>query len=330
MQQLTQKEIASLSGVSIATVSRYLSDPASIRDKTRKKIENALESHRKTMLRSHSNMIAFVIPDIENPFFPMLLKGIESVSRAQGYTLMIYNSEGNTSIEEKILKDLLDINVAGIILIHSGKTSPMLRDIVRNKELPIVFLDRVPADMENINTVSSDNFDGMYQAAKYITSLGHTRILYLTGPEDLSTEKDRLRGFSSAIEDSRIEVSGIKEICCDYSKTMAYETVKKLLSSGLFTYTAVCSSNDLMMCGAYQALTEKGVRIPDDVSLIGFDDILISSLLNLTTIRQPFEEMGKNAMLQLSSAIASPYMLKSDIILSTGLIIRNSCKVARQ
>ena len=328
MQQLTQKEIASISGVSIATVSRYLSDPTSIREKTRKKIENSLESYRKTMLRSHSNMIAFVIPDIENPFFPMLLKGIESVSRTQGYTLMIYNSEGNPSIEEKILKDLLDFNVAGIILIHSGKTSPMLLNIVKNKEIPIVFLDRIP-DMENINSVSSDNFDGMYQSARYLTSLGHSKILYLTGPNNLSTEKDRLKGFNSAIADSHINVSEIKEICCDYSKTKAYETVKGLLSSGNFRYTAICSSNDLMMCGAYQALTEKGIKIPDDVSLIGFDDILISSLLNLTTIRQPFEEMGKNAMLQLTSAIASPYMLKSNIILSTGLIIRNSCKMVK-
>ena len=144
----------------------------------------------------------------------------------------------------------------------------------------------------------------------------------------LNTIDEKVVGMKESIY-SHINVSEIKEICCDYSKTKAYETVKGLLSSGNFRYTAICSSNDLMMCGAYQALTEKGIKIPDDVSLIGFDDILISSLLNLTTIRQPFEEMGKNAMLQLTSAIASPYMLKSNIILSTGLIIRNSCKMVK-
>ncbi len=326
MQQLTQKEIASISGVSIATVSRYLSDPSSIREKTKRKIENALESYKKKILKTHSNMIAFVIPDIENPFFPMLLKGIESVSRTHGYTLMIYNSEGNPTNEERILGDLLDINVAGIILIHSGRTSPMLKDIVKNRKIPIVFLDRVP-DMENINTVSSDNFDGMYQAVKYLTSLGHSRILYISGPKDLSTEKERLRGFKAALADSGTDTSGFSQINCEYSKTTAYEAIKQIISAGKFNYTAVCASNDLMMCGVYQALTEKGIRIPEDVSLIGYDDILISSLLNITTVRQPFEEMGKNAMLQLVSAIASPYMLKSNIILSTGLIIRNSCKM---
>lgn len=129
-------------------------------------------------MNKKSNIIAFVTPDLANTFFPMLLKGIESISRMQGYSVVVCNSEGNSVNEDEILRSLIAIGVDGIIFICSGKPSFLLLDIVNNKRIPIIFLDRDPG-IKGIVSVTSNNYNGMYQATSYLVSLGHQKILYL-------------------------------------------------------------------------------------------------------------------------------------------------------
>jgi LacI family transcriptional regulator len=323
--QITLKEISILSGVSIATASRFLADPNQVKPSTRRKIENALKIHKDRQGRGKSNLIAFVIPDISNPFFPLLLKGIESISRSQGYTLILCNSEGSANNEEKILANLLDIDVAGIVFICAGEPTRTLMEIVKDNIVPLIFLDRIP-NLSGIQTVTAGNFEGMYQSAKYLITLGHRNILYIGGPEELSTEQERYKGFESAYIDAGLSIQLVKKIHAGYSKDNAYSQVKALLDMGDFHHSAICASNDLMAFGAYSAITEHRLRVPEDISLIGYDDLPTAGLLRLTTIRQPFEEMGRTAMLQLASAIADPYLPKKDLVLSTSIILRNSCQ----
>ncbi len=325
---MTLKEISMLSGVSIATASRYLASPEQVKPSTRKKIDNSIRMYLEKSGKGRSKLIAFVIPDITNQFFPLMLKGIESISRSQGYTLLVCNSEGNTKNEDKILENLLEIDVAGILFICSGEPSKLLTTIINDKLVPIVFLDRKPG-INGVHTVAGDNREGMYQASKYILSLGHRAILYIGSHQSLSTEQERYQGFCKAFQEMGIPMDTTTRIVANFDKDVAYEQVHQLLLDHKpFPYTAICASNDLMALGAKKALEEQGIRIPQDISVIGYDDIPIADMLGLTTIRQPFEEMGRTAMLNLFNTFSDPFYQFKEMTLSTGIIIRNSCMAA--
>lgn len=318
--KVTLKELSAKAGVSIATVSRAINNPDSVKRGTLEKIHNAMDEMNKK-----SNIIAFVVPDLANMFFPMLLKGIEAIARMQGISVIVCNSEGNPNNEDKILSNLIELGVDGIIFICSGSSSPLLKDIVSTKRIPIVFLDRKPG-LKNTVSVTSDNYEGMYQAASYLTSLGHRRILYLGGPGGVSTEEERYKGFCAAIEDKGILMSEISRYEGNYQSTGVYEFVKETLAANPKRFTAICASNDLMAHGAYQAIIEGHYSVPSDYSIIGYDDIPSSALLQLTTIKQPFEEMGRTAVMLLLSMIKDPDVVVNSRVLSTGITIRKSCQ----
>jgi len=318
--KITLKELSVLSGVSIATASRALKNPEIVTEKTRVKIQTALDGLQK----KRTNIIAFVIPDITNQFFPLLLKGIEEIARVQGFSLMLCNSEGNPANEDKILTNLLKIGVDGILFICSGSPTEFLKSIITNKTVPIVFLDRNPG-LKGIISVSSNNFEGMYQSASYLISLGHRQILYLGGPKGVSTEEERYRGFCSALESNHISLSDTYRYEGNYQSDGAYQITRQFLNKDPKRFTAICASNDLMAFGAYQAVVEGHYSIPNDYSLIGYDDIPPSSLLQLTTIKQPFEEMGRTAMLQLLTLIGDSATPLHSLMLSNGIVIRKSC-----
>ncbi len=325
-KKIPLKEIASLADVSIATVSRVLSNSAPVKESTRKKVLEALDARSSSEVRRKTCIVALVVPDVLNQFFPLLLKGIESVSRSQGYNLVLCNSEGSTLIEERILLNLLDAGIDGIIIVGAGEPTVTARKIIHEHMLPIVFLDRDPG-IKDVNLVTTNNVEGMQQSAKYLLSLGHKNILYIGGPSNVSTDADRYKGFTRAVAESGIPASGIGHIRGDYLKTKVYREISEMSKLGTFPYTAICSANDLMAFGAYQALIEHKIKIPEDVSIIGYDDIPTASLVQLTTIRQPLEEMGRAAMMLLNSSIMDPYAPSSQMILEGGIIIRDSCKV---
>ena len=329
LQKTSLKEIASLAGVSIATVSRVLSNTGPVKESTRQKVLEAFEKNKNREFQHKTNMVALVVPDVLNQFFPLLLKGIECVSRSQGYNLVLCNSEGSVLLEEKILLNLLEVNVDGIIIVGAGEPTASMRRIISEHFLPVVFLDRDPG-IKDINVITTNNTEGMRQSAKYLLSLGHQRILYIGGPPNVSTEAERYCGFARAISEAGIPLSGIGHIHGDYLKMKVYQEISSMNDAGQFPYTAICSSNDLMAFGAYQALIEHNVRIPEDVSIIGYDDIPTASLVRLTTIRQPLEEMGRTAMMMLHSTICDPYSPVSRKVLDGGLVVRDSCKVPKQ
>lgn len=327
-KKIPLKEIASLADVSIATVSRVLTNSGPVKDSTRQKVLEALETRKRRDFRHRTGIVALVVPDVLNQFFPLLLKGIESVSRTQGYYLALCNSEGSPLLEERILLNLQEANVDGIIIVGAGELTATVRKIVNEHLLPIVFLDRDPG-IKDINLVTTNNVEGMQQSAKYLLSLGHERILYISGPSNVSTESDRYRGFTRAISESGIPMSGIGHMHGDYLKNKVYLEISAMSKSGTFPYTAICSANDLMAFGAYQALMEHKIQIPEDVSIIGYDDIPTASLVQLTTIRQPLEEMGRASMMLLHSSIIDPYAPTCQMLLEGGIVIRDSCKVPK-
>ena len=327
-KEYTLKELSAISGVSMSSISRYMADPGSVKPSTSKKIEYAVNKVLRHGNAHRSNLISIVVPDLSNEFFPLLLKGVESVAASHGFTLIVCSSHGDTLEEDRILNNLMGMGVAGIICVCANTHGETMERISRERQVPIIFLDRQPG-FSGCFTITSDNDGGMYQGVKYLLSLGHRRILYLSGPQDVSTERERYSGFLSAFEDEGLEFDDSDRIAANFDNLEAYSVVKDLIEKGEFDYTAICASNDLMAIGAYIALQEHRIPVPDQVSIIGFDDIPSSRLIHLTTIRQPFEEMGRLALLEFVNLRAYPLTPVKNIVLPTSIVIRDSCKAAR-
>ena len=322
----TLKEIAALAEVSVATASRALAHPEKVKYSTRRKIEKALDECSLKKRSNSSKIIGLIVPDLTNQFFPMMLSGIEMVAKSNSYTIMIVNSDAENKKEEDLVKKFIDIDVDGIIIIPSGwKISDYIRQTIKDDVKPIVFLDRNP-DMDDINLITTDNYSGMYQATKYLLTLGHRKILYLDGSEGTSTAKDRYRGFLDAIDDSVMT----KRIYADFSFTRARDEMAKVLKTPNFEYTAILSANDNMALAAMEILKEKHIKVPEDVSVLGYDDIPNARVSGLTTIKQPFIEMGMNAMYILIANINNPMLAKRTTVLPSNIIFRSSCAVARK
>ena len=308
----TLKELASMTGISIATVSRALSDPQKVKYTTRLRIEAAMRELQNQSRQEKSGIIGIIFPDISNQFFPLMLAGIDSISSSYDSTIMLCNSNGDVQSEEKSLRKLLDIKADGIIYIPAGDTPALLKEIIDNSIIPVVFLDRAPG-LKSINLITTDNRNGMYQAARYLLTLGHRKILYLGGKEGTSTDEERLAGFSEALQEAGVGITGI--LHADFSNTKAFSVIKEGLANGL-GYTAIAAANDAMALGAIKALRSSGIRIPEDVSIIGYDD-------------QPFMEMGKSAIMQLYAAIADAHTPKKTTVLPSSIVIRSSCAVLK-
>lgn len=324
INDMTLREISEKTGFSIATVSRVLTHPEQVRIRTRNKVMAVINGKESFISKPKTGLIAFVVPDSTNIFFLQLLQGLEIIARMQDYSVIVCPSENNKTIEEKNLQKLLAISVEGIVYVGIGEISPTLKKIVVEQTVPIVFLDR-DIGIENSTFVTADNVDGMYQSIKYLLSLGHKDILYMEGNSKLSTVKERRYGIEKAIAQQTADKIQVKYIQADFTMKTAYKEISKLLESEQFSATALCAANDMMALGAYQALREHGYRIPQDVSLIGYDNIPESAILNLTTVQQPYEEMGRTAMIALLSIIKNGEFLPQKNVLKTSLIVRNSC-----
>ena len=326
----TIHDVAQLAGVSLSTVSRVLNDYDSVNPQTRERVEAAIKelhyekSKAADPVKSgrEKKTIGLIVPNILNPFFPLLIKGIEQVAKIHGYHLILCDSENDVTIEQQHIDNLSERGVTGVILIPSSETTHVENLI--ESELPFVFLDRF-LDIEGASYVVSDNEEGAYQAIKYLLKLGHRKIVYLAGPQDLSTEKARFKGYKRALEEEGIE-------CCNelfreghYALEDAYGEVNELLRQKT-KFSAIFAANDMMAFGAKQALKEHGLKVPEDISLVGYDDIRFSSIIALTTVAQPTYEMGRNAMVLLLDLIEGRVSTPQQIVLRPSMMIRESCQ----
>ncbi len=328
-QKFTLQEISDLSGVSITTVSRVLSNAPNVNSETRAKVLEIIDASALNKIKKKSNIIGFLVPDINNPFFSKLLDGIGSIAKIQDYNVVVCHTENDPHREEACIKNLLDTNVDGILYISSGEIPLSVKKILFEQYPPTVFLDRDPG-LDTCNLITANSTEGMYQSSKYLLSLGHRNILYLGGDQSLQVNIQRLDGYKKALKEYNLILDESKTINAHFEMESSYQQVSKLILEDKFNFSAVCSSNDLMAFGAYKALTEAGMKIPEDVSIIGYDDIPTASVINLTTIHQPFEEMGRTAMMELDALIRGGKKTDKHITLGTSLIIRNTCATPKK
>ena len=304
-----------------------LNGNSSVDEKIQNKIRKIINSdgyNIKKTIRT-KQIISVIIPDITNPFFANIIEGIENTANLYGYHIILSQFKENKEILNRYFKDISKIGVSGYIIIPSIGSSEYFNDIANNKDTPSIFLDR-KANIENINYVGSDNKLGAYNATKYLIDLGHKNIIYMAGPKDISTEQERFSGFTKALQDNNIDFDYSRYYkIANFNFDESYIQMKEIIKSKL-DYTAIFSACDVMCFGIKKATEEYNISIPNDISLIGYDNIPFSSIIGLTTVSSQAYEMGKNAVLSILNIISERITDNINIILQPNIVIRNSCK----
>lgn len=325
-------DVARVSGVSSATVSRVLSGYAFVRESTRNRVMAAVEHlgyvanlQARSLAGGHSKIIGLLVPNLDNGYVGTILRGIDQELERADYDLILYASHRHMSHESFYVSVIANGLTEGLLLVAPLFPTTYL-DALRERNFPYVLIDQVDST-ENSNVVEATNWKGAYEATRYLSQLGHTRIAFLTGSGMVRSAADRLGGYRAALTDSDIPFTEDLVIEGDYQQQTGYEATKKLLQRASPPPTAIFASNDLSALGALDAARECGFRIPDDISIIGFDDIPQASLIypKLTTVRQPLEQMGQVAVKLLLEQIEDHSRPPQRVTLATQLIIRDSC-----
>ncbi|GGA38655.1 LacI family DNA-binding transcriptional regulator [Psychrobacillus lasiicapitis] len=331
MEKLTIKDIAREAGVSITTVSRVLNNKEDgMTQKTREKVLKVMEELNyqpnklaRGLVTKRSNMLGLIVPNITNPYFPELCRGAEDEANNRQYSLIICNSDDQSGKEENYIRLLKEQQVDGILLSSKDRLSKTSKNQLQNGKIPYVLFDR-GEDGTDYSGVFLDNEKGGYLAGKHLTDLGHFQIACMTGPREIQNSKQRLSGFQRALKEATVDLPASSILVGDFQMDTAYRVAKKFLRDN--TVTAIFASNDLMACGIYQAAHEMGIQIPDQLSIVGFDDIpLVTALIpKLTTVRQNTYEMGRKAIDLLINKIEGE--ISEGVIFEPTLIIRESTK----
>ncbi|MFW5889585.1 MAG: LacI family DNA-binding transcriptional regulator [Bacillota bacterium] len=299
--KITISDIAKKANVSTATVSRVLNNKSDVSDKTRKKIKNIIEKMdynpsiiARGLSLNKTHTIGLIIPNITNPYFPEIAKGIENKAEKEGYSVVLYNTDNDYEKEMKILRIMQQKQVDGLIVSLTEKTKDYINKLF-SKDFPIVQIDRKVIGLK-CPSVITDNFFSGYKATKYLIEHGHRRIAHIVGLPDIQNSIDRLNGYKKALKDYNIELNNEYIVQGDQTIESGYKKGKRLIKLKSAP-TAIFSANDLMVIGVYKAAKELSINIPSDLSIVGHDNINISSIVNpsITTMNQPKYKMGEKA-----------------------------------
>ncbi len=326
-------DVARDSGVSHATVSRVLSGYEFVRESTRKRVMDTVEHlgyvanlQARSLAGGRTQIIGLLVPNLDNSYVGTVMGGIDQQLERANYDLMLYTSHRRLNRESFYVHTIANGLTEGLLLI--APLGPMTYlDLLREHNFPYVLIDQADTT-ENSNIVDATNWQGAYEATQYLSELGHTRIAFITGALTIRSAVDRLRGYKAAMSDCNNPVSEELIVEGDFLQPSAYEATRRLLQSVHPLPTAIFASNDLSAFGAMDAAREYGLRIPDDISIIGFDDIPQASLVHpkLTTVRQPLEQMGQVAVKLLLEQIEDRSRPPQRVTLATQLVIRDSCR----
>lgn len=329
---ITIKDIARMADVSIATVSRVINHKnEGVSEETRSRILRIVKETdyypnriARGLVTKKTNILGLILPDITNPFFPGIARGVEDTASKYGYNIILCNSDNKSEKEETYINILTENNVDGIICTSvTGFNNERMKKH-KQKKIPFVFLDR-SLYRENIPVVYSDGTYGMYEMVKYVIKEGHRRIAYISGPEDNSSSAQRMTGYRQAIQMAGIPYDPDIVAIGSYQIKDGNECMRRLLESG-HDFTAVVCANDLMAVGALDELKSREIKVPEEISITGYDDIYAAGITSpkLTTVAQPVYEMGCYAVEQLVGLIRGEKLVQSEIRLKPELIIRQS------
>jgi LacI family transcriptional regulator len=320
-------DVARRSGVSPATVSRVLSGRRNVDPELSEKVRTAVaelgyrpNGVARNLRKASTNLWAVVISDIENPFFTSLVRGLEDVAQTEGYHVVLCNSDEDPAKEAAYASAVLTEQMAGVVISPTSTADGV--ELLDGAKTPMVLIDRRVEGVE-ADTVLVDNEHGAAEGVKHLIDGGYERIACITGPRKVSTAMDRLAGYRSALRGAGIRYDKDLVRHADFREAGGFAAMESLLDlpeppEALFV------TNNLMTVGALECLAKRGLRAPDDIAIVGFDDIPWADLVvpSLTTVAQPTYELGRTAGLLLKDRIASPGRPPSTVTLRTELHIR--------
>lgn len=327
-EKLSIKRISELAGVSVATVSRVMNKKGRYSAETEQKVLDIIEKYNykpnliaKGLRTNNSLCIGIIVPDITNEFFARIVREIESMFFQKGYTVFVCNTDEHTDVEDKYYKDLIAKGVVGIIYI-SGKTNRTSD----STNIPTVYIDRNPSNQENSMVIESDNIQGGYIATKELINNNCKKILLIRDCRTISTQENRYLGYKKALAESNIDIDNSFIINV---ATVGYETaklaVKDLLNQGI-QFDGIFATTDWMALGAIDGIKEANLRVPEDIKVVGFDNVSISkfSSIPITTVNQDVQKMADMAVAFILNMINNkPVNLKRHLI-PVEIVRRNS------
>ena len=322
-------DVARLAGVSTATVSRALNGTAQIAPETRETIEAAVErlgyrpnTIARSLVTKSTQTIALLLPDITNPFYAELVAGIQEHALEHGQTMLLCTTEGDPEREEHYLSVLRSKQVDGALVDGLVLPPDRIARFVR-EGFPIVSLDR-DVDSASVPLVQVDNRLGALLAAEHLIRLGHTRVAHVAGPGELGISQERTAGYCEALELHELEPDPKLVAEGAFTEGGGFEAARILLAQGEFT--AVFAANDLSAVGVLAALAESGRRVPEEVSVVGFDDLRLAAYTSppLTTIHQPAREIAQRATKLLLDLTHGRRVDRLRHLLEPRLVVRRS------
>jgi DNA-binding LacI/PurR family transcriptional regulator len=321
-------DVAQAAGVSVSTVSRVLRKHADVRAETRALVQEAIDrlgyrpsALARAMVSGETKLLALLVSDIANPFYPQLAKSVEQEAKRKGYAVVICNTGDLPAETRRYTERLLRQGLDGVIHASAARDEKVLLSLVGDANR-IVFTNRRPSE-ESVSYVVSDNRAGAEHLTRHLLTKGHRRIGFIAGPDWARNAAERLSGFQQAI-------AGVHDVetqiaAGPFSAEHGAQAAEELMRSSR-PPTAIIAVNDSIALGAFEALAKLGLRVPEDVALAGFDGVQLaaSPMFNLTTVDQQIDQLGRRATRLLLRQLAGTAAAPAHEILATRLLVRRS------
>ncbi len=332
------KDVAQAAGVSLGTVSNVINHPEIVAEGTRNRVRQAIKdlgfvvnASAQTLRAGRTRVLGLVVPDIGNPFFTEVAKGVDDAAFAAGYSVILCNTDEDSAKEDRYLELLASQRVAGILITPARETHAAMTRLT-SREVAITLLDRSSTGLDACS-VAVDDAAGAGMAFDHLYSLGHRHIVVLLGPDDIPQIIERRRGVNAAAA-GRLDDGSLRFVTSPHMTAAAGEsTMTQFLKEQKGTFTALFCANDLLALGAIRALRAAGLTVPRDVSVIGYDDIdfAASAQIPLTSIRQPKYQLGHAATELLIGECEDPSShAHQRVMFQPQLIVRESTKAVRK
>lgn len=330
------KDVAEKAGVSVTTVSRVLNGGKYVKDELKQKVQNAIDELEYTpsyiarsLVLKKTNLIGVIVPNITSSMNSVMLSKIEETASKNNYIILVCDMDESLDKQFKYLNVFKEMRVDGIIITNE-KLDDRTRMLLKRINIPIVFASVDPVNQE-YTSIIVDNEQAAYDAVKYLIELEHEKIAFIGGDmRDITSGVDRYKGFKRGMNENNLQVYDSFVKFGDYTLHSGYRLMKEILETDLIP-TAVFAASDDMAVGAINCILDNGLKVPDDISVIGFDGTKVREIVRpqLTSMEQPINEIGTMAVDILIQRIDNKEIEPREIILKHKLDERKSCKVNR-
>jgi len=331
----TVREVAKRAGVSAMTVSRVINGGVGVRPATRGRVEQAIADLdffpnriARGLTSSKTGAIGLIVPDLVNPFFTVVLRGAEMVARRAGYRVLLCNTESDLTLERSYIEDMMSHRVEGLIVAPVNDNSRLNLSPLMRRGLPFVLIDRGVPGVDS-DLVQADSAAGARRLMQHLTKIGHRRIAFIIGSDDVSTTRERARGYREGLAAAGISVEADLVIQTTVDRIGGYRAMQQILRLESRP-TAVFAVNNMTAMGAMETIREAGLSVPQDIALVCFDDVEHLAVLSpfMTVVDQPAEKFGTLAVQLLLERIGGRAGERSRlVVLQPELIVRHSCGV---